>query len=119
MRHRKANSKLSRPTDQRMALLRTQAAQLIRHGRIMTTEAKAKELVAFTEKLVHKAKAGDVHSLRQVRKSITDRDIIKHLVTELVPLLKEKDGGYITTVKGFRRQGDGTPMTVVRMNIQK
>ena len=119
MRHRKANSKLGRPTDQRMALLRTQASQLIRHGKIMTTEAKAKELVAFTEKLVHKAKAGDVHSLRQVRKFIEDRDVIKHLVTELVPLLKDREGGYITTVKGFRRQGDGAPMMLVRMNIQK
>jgi large subunit ribosomal protein L17 len=119
MRHRKGNKKLGRPTDQRMALLRTLAAQLIRHGRIMTTEAKAKALVAFTEKLVHKAKAGDVHSLRQVRKYISDRDIIKHLVDELVPLLKDKDGGYITTVKGFRRQGDGASMTLVRMNIQK
>ncbi len=99
--------------------MRTQAAQLFRHGRIMTTEAKAKSLVSFAEKLLHKAKAGDVHSLRQVRKYIDDRDIIKHIVTEVVPKVADRDGGYITAVKGFRRKGDGAPMALVKLNIQK
>jgi large subunit ribosomal protein L17 len=119
MRHRKGNKKLGRPTDQRLALLRTQATQLFRHGRIMTTVAKAKALIPFAEKLIHKAKAGDVHSLRQVRRYITDRDVIKHLVTEVVPKVSDKDGGYITAVKGFQRQGDGAPMALVKLNIQK
>lgn len=99
--------------------MRTQASQLLRHGRIMTTETKAKALVSFAEKLIHKAKAGDVHSLRQVRRYITDRDIIKHLVTEIVPKVAERDGGYITAIKGFRRRGDGAPMALVKLNIQK
>jgi large subunit ribosomal protein L17 len=119
MRHRKGNKKLGRPTDQRIALLRTQAAQLFRYGRIMTTEAKAKALVGFADKLVHKAMAGDVHSIRQVRKHISDRDIIKHLVTEVVPKIGERDGGYVTVIKGYQRQGDGAPMALVKLNIQK
>ena len=119
MRHRKGNKKLGRPTDQRIALLRTQAAQLFRHGRIMTTETKAKALVSFAEKLIHKAKVGDVHSLRQVRKHITDRDVIKHLVTEVVPKVGDREGGYITAIKGFRLRGDGAPMALVKLNIQK
>lgn len=102
-----------------MALLRTQAAQLFRHGKIMTTETKAKALVPFAEKLISKAKAGDVHSLRQVRKYITDRTIIRHLVTEVVPKVAERDGGYVTAIKGYRRRGDGAPMALVRLNIQK
>ena len=119
MRHRKGNKKLARPTDQRIALLRTLASQLFRSGQIMTTEAKAKALIGFADKLVHKAKTGDVHSLRQVREHITNRDIIKHLVVEVVPKLGDRDGGYITAVKGFRRRGDGAPMALVKLNIQK
>ena len=119
MRHRKGNKKLGRPTDQRMALLRTQATQLFRHGKIMTTETKAKALVPFADKLINKAKAGDVHSLRQVRKYITDRSIIRHLVTEVAPKVAERDGGYVTAIKGYRRRGDGAPMALVRLNIQK
>jgi len=102
-----------------MALLRTQAAQLFRHGKIMTTETKAKALVPFADKLINKAKAGDVHSLRQVRKYITDRSIIRHLVTEVAPKVAERDGGYVTAIKGYRRRGDGAPMALVRLNIQK
>jgi large subunit ribosomal protein L17 len=119
MRHRKGNKKLGRPTDQRVALLRTQAAQLFRYGRIMTTEPKAKALVSFADKLIHKAKAGDVHSLRQVRKHIADRDVIRHLVSEVVPKVAERDGGYVTAIKGYRRRGDAAPMALVRLNIQK
>ena len=99
--------------------MRTQASQLFRHGRIMTTEAKAKALVSFAEKIIHKAKAGDVHSLRLVRKHITDRDIIRHLMTEVAPKVVDMDGGYVTAIKGYRRQGDGAPMALVKLNIQK
>jgi large subunit ribosomal protein L17 len=119
MRHRKGNKKIERPTDQRMALLRVQAGQLFRYGRIMTTEAKARALVMFADKLVHKAKAGDVHSLRQIRRYISDRDIIKHLVNEVVPKIGDRDGGYVTVIKGYQRQGDGAPMALVKLNIQK
>jgi large subunit ribosomal protein L17 len=119
MRHRKGNKKLGRPTDQRIALLRTQAAQLFRYGRIMTTEAKAKALVSFADKLIHKAKVGDVHSLRQVRKHVTDRNVIRHLVTEVVPKVGDRDSGYVTAIKGYRRKGDGAPMALVKLNIQK
>jgi large subunit ribosomal protein L17 len=102
-----------------MALLRTQAAQLFRHGKIMTTETKAKALVPFADKLINKAKVGDVHSLRQVRKYITDRDIIRHLVTEIAPKVADRKGGYVTAIKGYRRRGDGAMMALVRLNIQK
>lgn len=119
MRHRKGNKKLGRPTDQRMALLRTQAAQLFKHGKIMTTETKAKALVPFADKLINKAKGGDVHSLRQLRKYITDREIIRHIVTEIVPKVADRNGGYVTAIKGYRRQGDGAAMALVRLNIQK
>ena len=119
MRHRKANRKLGRPSDQRIALLRTQAAQLFRYGRIMTTESKAKALVPFAEKLIHKAKAGDVHALRQVRKHITDRDIILHLVNEIVPKVADREGGCVSAIKGCRRRGDGALMALVKLNIQK
>ncbi len=119
MRHRKGNKKLGRPTDQRIALLRTQAAQLFMHGQIMTTEVKAKALTSFADKLIHKAKAGDVHSLRQVRKHITDRNIIQHLVKEIVPKVEDVDGGYVSAIKAYQRKGDGAPMALVKLNIQK
>ena len=117
MRHLHGHKKLNRPTDQRLALLRTLARDLIRHGEITTSRAKAKSLVRFMQRLVKWAKRGDVASLRQIRKQIDDRDIINRLTEEIVPKLPEDPGGEVSVFNAGKRRGDGAELAVVAFNM--
>lgn len=102
------------PTHQRL-ILRNLAAQLFEHGRITTTETKAKRLRPFAEKLITKAKRGDLHNLRLVISQIGNKDAAHVLFHEIAPSLEGRDGGYTRITKVGPRQGDNAPMAVIEI----
>ena len=103
MRHNKSGRKLSRKTAHRKALMSNMASALIRHKKIKTTDAKAKELRVFIEPLVTFAKRGDLHARRQVLKKIRHKSIVRELFDNIGPSFSNRDGGYTRITKlGFR-----------------
>ena len=91
------------------------AGQLFQHGRIRTTEAKAKALRPLAEHLITFAKRGDVHARRQVLKTVTDRDVVHKLFSEIGPRFAERNGGYTRILKLGQRKGDGAPMAFIEL----
>jgi len=120
MRHRKQLVKLNRPSDQRISLLKTLAKQLIEHGQLVTTEARAKALSPFISAIIHKAIDGNVNDMRIINTNLNDRRMVYKLKHEIVPkLLRKKDGGYITVIKMPPRRGDGAMMAMIRINSEQ
>ena len=102
------------PTHER-TILRNMAAQLFQHGRITTTETKARRVQPLAEKLITKAKRGDLHSRRLVLQAITDRDVVDTLFTEIAPSLADREGGYTRITKVGPRKGDNAPMAIIEI----
>ncbi len=115
MRHRHDHRKLGRPTDQRLALLRSQVDALFRHSRVKTTVQKAKETQRMAEKLITKAKRGDMHARRQVLKKIGDKDLVAYIFDELAPRFADRDGGYTRVIRAGRRNGDSAEMAILEL----
>lgn len=115
MRHLHDHRKLGRPTDQRLALLRSQVDALFRHSRVKTTVQKAKETQRMAEKLITKAKRGDMHARRQVLKKIGDKDLVAYIFDELAPRFADRDGGYTRVIRAGRRNGDNAEMAVLEL----
>jgi len=113
MRHNVKGRKLGRTTEHRRAMFRNQIASLVEHGRITTTLAKAKELRPLAEKMVTKGKAGTIHHRRQVRRWISNRELIKKLFEEVAPRFQDRSGGYTRVLKLGPRQGDGAEMAIL------
>ena len=104
----------SNPGHQRL-LLSTMAVQLFTNGSIETTEAKAKALRPYAEKLITKAKRGDLAARREVLKDIPDRDAVAHLFHEVGPRFEERNGGYTRILKLGPRLGDAAPMARIEL----
>lgn len=117
MRHRKAHRQLNRPWKSRMALIRTQCRQVLEHHRIVTTDAKAKEVQSFLEPLLTKLIAGGQHNMKLVDAVINDRELLQKVTAEVVPHLQGRTGGYTSIVKVAPRRGDGTPRSVLQLNV--
>ncbi len=137
MRHRKAGHKLGRTEAHRRATLRNLAAGLFEHGQITTTVAKAKALQPFAEKLITRAKKGDLHSRRIVAAKLTDRimaddedqvernrygelrsgpRLVKHVMEEIAPRFADRAGGYTRIVRlEKRRIGDASELCVIQL----
>jgi large subunit ribosomal protein L17 len=96
-------------------MLANLATSLFEHGRITTTEAKAKRLRPFAEKLVTFAKRGDLHARRQVMTVIRDKDVVHHLFAEIGPRYENRPGGYTRITKVGPRKGDNAPMAVIEL----
>jgi large subunit ribosomal protein L17 len=96
-------------------MLANLATSLFEHGRITTTEAKAKRLRPFAEKLVTFAKRGDLHARRQVMTVIRDKDVIHHLFADIGPRYENRAGGYTRITKVGNRKGDNAPMAVIEL----
>lgn len=114
MRKRKQGRKLSRKRDQRRALLRSLAEALIIHEKIKTTEAKAKEVSGWTEKLITRAKKGGLSSRRLLLRRFSPK-IVKKLMEELGPRYKERKGGYTRIRKLGPRRSDGAKMAIIEL----
>jgi len=96
-------------------LLANLATALFTHGRIQTTETKAKRLRPYAERLVTFAKRGDLHSRRRVMTVIRDKSAVHKLFTEIAPLVEHREGGYTRIVKTGFRKGDNAPMAVIEL----
>jgi large subunit ribosomal protein L17 len=115
MRHRAKGRQLSRTSSHRRALLNNMAASLFEHGRVVTTEAKAKELRPFAEKLITLARRGDLHARRLVERRIKDRDTLGKLFTEIGPRFAARPGGYTRILKMGHRPGDGADIARIEL----
>ncbi|MCZ2523907.1 50S ribosomal protein L17 [Streptomyces sp. NPDC059506] len=96
-------------------MLANLARSLFEHGRITTTEAKARRLRPVAERLITKAKKGDIHNRRQVLQTITDKSIVHTLFTEIAPRYENRPGGYTRITKIGNRRGDNAPMAVIEL----
>jgi large subunit ribosomal protein L17 len=106
------------PAHQRL-ILANLATALFEHQRITTTEAKARRLRPYAERLISKAKVGDLHNIRQIAKVIRDKDIVYKLVHEIGPFFADREGGYTRITKTLPRKGDNAPMAVIELVAQK
>ena len=111
----KKGPRLGSGPDHQRLLLSTLAKQLFTHEAIDTTEAKAKALRPYAEKLITKAKRGDLAARRDVLKDLPDRDIVARLFHEIGPRFAEREGGYIRILKLGPRKGDGAPMARIEL----
>ena len=102
------------PAHQRL-ILSNLATQLFEHGRITTTETKARVLRPVAEKLITKAKRGDLHNRREVLKTVRDKSVVHVLFTEIAPTFAERPGGYTRITKIGPRKGDNAPMAVIEL----
>jgi len=115
MRHARAGKKLGRDSAHRKALYSNLTGALIEHGRIETTEAKAKELRPYAEKLITLAKKGDLHAKREAAREIHDRDVLVTLFDQIGPKMAERPGGYLRILKTGFRQGDGAETALIEL----
>jgi len=101
------------------ALLANLATSLFEHGRIKTTEPKARALRPYAEKLITHAKKGTLHNRREVLKKIRDKDVVHALFDEIGPFYADRDGGYTRIIKVEARKGDNAPMAVIELVREK
>jgi large subunit ribosomal protein L17 len=106
------------PAHERL-ILANLATSLFEHGRITTTEAKAKRLRPFAERLISKAKRGDLHNRREVLKTIRNKDVLHKLFAEIGPFFADRDGGYTRITKTMPRKGDNAAMAVIALVSEK
>ena len=115
MRHRVRGRKLGRTASHRTATLRALATSLLKHKKIKTTVAKAKELRTFVEPMITRAKTDSVHARRLIAQDINDKAVIKELFDEIVTKIGDRKGGYTRVVKLGNRFGDGAEMAIIEL----
>ena len=101
------------------AILANLATALFEHGRIKTTETKARALRPYAEKLITHAKKGTLHHRREVLKKIRDKDVVHSLFAEIGPFFSDRNGGYTRIIKVEARKGDNAPMAVIELVREK
>jgi large subunit ribosomal protein L17 len=115
MAHRVAGRKLGRATDHRLALFRNLVTDLLRYEKIITTEAKAKEVRGFADRMITLGKKGDVTARRQALRFVYDKKVVDKIFAELGPRYSSRPGGYTRIVKLEPRVGDGAKMAQLEL----
>jgi len=115
MRHKLAGRKLGRPSGHRRAMYRNLVTDLLNYEKIITTEAKAKEVRGLAEKMITLGKEGGLHSRRQALSFILDKKVTEKVFTELAPRYAERPGGYTRILKLGPRLGDGAAMAQLEL----
>jgi large subunit ribosomal protein L17 len=115
MGHAKAGFKLGRSSAHRRALFRNLMTELFRRERIMTTEAKARAIRAEAERLITRAKKGDLHARRQIMRDVHDRAVVEKLIHVIGPDMADRPGGFTRIVKLGPRKGDAAPMVYIEI----
>lgn len=115
MRHKIAGRKLGMSTSHRRAVYRNLVTDLLNYEKIITTEAKAKEVRGLAEKMITMSKKGGLHSYRQILSFIIDKKVAEKTFSELAPRYAERPGGYTRIVKLRPRLGDGAPMVQLEL----
>ncbi len=113
MRHQKRVAKLGRSKSHRKALLANLAISMIEHGKIKTTDAKAKALRSYVEKLITLGKKDSVHARREAYKSLQNRDLVQRLFVHIAPQYIDRPGGYTRIVKLGYRKNDCAPVSLI------
>jgi len=106
------------PAHERL-MLANLATSLFQHSRITTTLAKAKKLRPYAERLITKAKVGDLHNRRLIMKVIRDKEVVHRLCTEIGPHFSDRNGGYTRILKTIPRKGDNAPMAIIELVQEK
>ncbi|MEQ8974193.1 MAG: 50S ribosomal protein L17 [Coleofasciculus sp. C1-SOL-03] len=115
MRHRRRVPKLGKPADQRQALLRSLATELIRHGRVTTTKARAKAVRSQVEKMITLAKDGSLASRRQALGYLYDKQLVHALFEGASDRYGNRNGGYTRILRTLRRRGDNAEMAIIEL----
>ena len=115
MRHKVAGRKLGRNTSHRVAMYRNLVTDLLGYEKIITTEAKAKEVRGLAEKMITLGKKAELHSQRQALSFIIDKKVVEKVFTELAPRYAERPGGYTRITKLGPRLGDGAAMVQLEL----
>ncbi|WP_312977840.1 50S ribosomal protein L17 [Corynebacterium sp.] len=115
----KKGARLGGSASHQKKILANLAAQLIEHGAIKTTDAKAKVLRPYVEKIITKAKKGTVADRRNVLKLITDKEVVAYLFNELAPKFEGRNGGYTRIIKLENRKGDNAPMSQISLVLEE
>ena len=112
-------ARLGGSSSHQKAILANLATSLFEHGRIKTTDAKARALRPYAEKLITHAKKGALHNRREVMKKIRDKDVVHTLFAEIAPHFADRAGGYTRIIKVENRKGDNAPMAVIELVREK
>ena len=115
MRHKKGNKKLSKPTDQRIALLRSLSLSLITHNKIKTSDVRAKETQKYISRIITLCKKGDLHHYRQALRLLPNKTAIKKVVDVYVQKYQKTNGGYTRITKLGFKKGDGSPVSQLEL----
>jgi len=115
MRHRKVSRRLVSTTEHRLSLMRNQVRDLLKHGKITTTLAKAKEIRRYAEKMITLAKRGDLASRRRALAFLQDKVIVRKLFSEIREKCLDRPGGYTRIVNLGPRRGDASPQVIVEL----
>ena len=115
MRHQKSGRKLNRSSSHRWALMRNLITSLLRAEKIKTTDAKAKELRRWADRVITLGKQGSLHARRQVLGIVQDKTVVRKLFDTLAPRFKDRPGGYTRIVKIGIRRGDAAPVSVIEL----
>jgi large subunit ribosomal protein L17 len=115
MRHQKTGRKLGRNSSHRKAMFKNMVTSLFIHQQIETTDAKAKEIRGFAEKMITLAKRGDLHARRQALAFMMDKKVTHRLFDELQDKYHDRQGGYIRIIKKGIRKGDGAPTSIIQL----
>lgn len=115
MRHNKSGRRLGRTTSHRIAMFRNMVTSLLNHERIVTTDAKAKEIRSVAEKMITLGKRGDLHAQRQAAAYIREKSVVTKLFSTIAPRYKERAGGYTRIIKLGQRLGDAASLSVIEL----
>jgi len=115
MRHNNSGRRLGRTTSHRIAMFRNMVTSLLNHERIITTDAKAKEIRSVAEKMITLGKRGDLHAHRQAAAYIREKSVVTKLFSLIAPRYKDRPGGYTRIIKLGQRLGDAASMSVIEL----
>lgn len=115
MRHCNSGRRLGRKSSHRIAMFRNMVTSLLNHERIITTDAKAKEIRSVAEKMITLGKRGDLHAHRLAASYIREKSIVTKLFSTIAPRYKERAGGYTRIIKLGQRLGDSASMSVIEL----
>jgi large subunit ribosomal protein L17 len=115
MRHNKSGRRLGRTTSHRIAMFRNMVTSLLNHERIVTTDAKAKEIRSVAEKMISLGKRGDLHAHRQAAAYIREKSIVTKLFSTIAPRYMNRQGGYTRIIKLGQRLGDAASLSVIEL----
>lgn len=107
--------KLGRSSAHRDLMLRNMVTDLLKYGKIKTTDTRAKEIRKLAEKMITLGKKGDLHSKRQALAYLTSETVVKNLFDEIAPKYQDRNGGYTRIIKIGPRRGDNAPMAIIEL----